>query len=245
MPTLLCRTSSPPQRPVASATIASQSVLRVTSAAKATASPCSARMRPTVSSARSFCASTQSTRAPSRAMRIAAALPLPTPGAARARARHDRDLAGESFAHWGRVLLGPYNALGTARPARLRPRALRLRDHAPGESLARPRLARRHGGWTRLLPRAVAQPGRLAPSLWLARHPRGAGILGALPAPHAAHAAVGGGAARARTRHPAAARQAHRRHAPRVAGLRRRGCLFAGGAQPLGVGARARRPAGA
>src|SRR2546425_6700416 len=37
-------------------------------------------MSPTVSSARSFCASTQSTRAPSRAMRIAAALPLPTPG---------------------------------------------------------------------------------------------------------------------------------------------------------------------
>src|SRR2546425_1604276 len=64
----------------ASATIASQSALWVTSAAKASAWPFSARMSPTVSSARSFCASTQSTRAPSRAMRIAAALPLPTPG---------------------------------------------------------------------------------------------------------------------------------------------------------------------
>src|SRR5947208_14984952 len=80
MPTLLCSTSSPPQRPTASATIASQSALWVTSAAKASAWPFSARMSPTVSSARSFCASTQSTRAPSRAMRIAAALPLPTPG---------------------------------------------------------------------------------------------------------------------------------------------------------------------
>src|SRR6059036_3161637 len=80
MPTLLCSTSSPPQRPTASATIASQSALWVTSAAKASAWPLSARMSPTVSSARSFCASTQSTRAPSRAMRIAVALPLPTPG---------------------------------------------------------------------------------------------------------------------------------------------------------------------
>src|SRR5438093_583209 len=80
MPTLLCSTSSPPQRPTASATIASQSALWVTSAAKASAWPFSARMSPTVSSARSFCTSTQSTRAPSRAMRIAVALPLPTPG---------------------------------------------------------------------------------------------------------------------------------------------------------------------
>src|SRR5881396_1724600 len=80
MPTLLCSTSSPPQRPTASATIASQSALWVTSAAKASAWPFSARMSPTVSSARSFCASTQSTRAPSRAMRMAVALPLPTPG---------------------------------------------------------------------------------------------------------------------------------------------------------------------
>src|SRR5207237_5641560 len=57
-PTLLCRMSSAPHR----------------------ASPFSARIEATVSSALDFCASTQSTRAPSRAMRIAAALPLPTPG---------------------------------------------------------------------------------------------------------------------------------------------------------------------
>src|SRR5438445_517246 len=42
--------------------------------------PFSAWIEATVSSALDFCASTQSTRAPSRAMRIAAALPLPTPG---------------------------------------------------------------------------------------------------------------------------------------------------------------------
>src|SRR3989441_1016028 len=84
---------------------------------------------------------------------------------ARARARHDRDLAGESFAHWGRVLLGPYNALGTPRPARLRSRALRVRDHASGEPRARSRLARGDGGRTRIFPRGLAQPARLAAAL--------------------------------------------------------------------------------
>src|SRR5207247_9619386 len=105
---------------------------------------------------------------------------------------------------WGRVLLGPYNALGTPRPALVRSRPLRLRDHAPGEPLARPRLARRDGGRTRLLPRAVAQPRRLAPAVRVARHARGARLLGALPAPHAAHAVVGGRAAGAGPRHPVA-----------------------------------------
>src|SRR3989454_2727671 len=161
MPTLLCSTSSPPQRPTASATIASQSALWVTSAAKASAWPFSARMSPTVSSARSFCASTQSTRAPSRAMRI-----------------------------------------------------------------------------------AVAHPCRLAPAVRAARPPRGARLLGALPAPPAAHAVVGGRAAGAGPRHPAAARHPHRRHADRVASLRRRGRVLARGAVAVGAGARPRQPAG-
>src|SRR5438876_4451157 len=80
MPTLLWRMSSPPQRSLASATIPSQSAARVTSAAKAVASPPSSRMIPTVSSARSLSWSTHRTRAPSRAKRMAAALPLPRPG---------------------------------------------------------------------------------------------------------------------------------------------------------------------
>src|SRR5206468_1763301 len=80
MPTLLWRMSSPPQRSLASATIPSQSAARVTSAAKAVASPPSLRMIPTVSSARSLSWSTHRTRAPSRAKRMAAALPLPRPG---------------------------------------------------------------------------------------------------------------------------------------------------------------------
>src|SRR5881409_2475670 len=80
MPTLLWRMSSPPQRWLASATIPSQSAARVTSAAKAVASPPSPRMIPTVSSARSLNWSTHRTRAPSRAKRMAAALPLPRPG---------------------------------------------------------------------------------------------------------------------------------------------------------------------
>ncbi len=60
--------------------MARQSGLRVTSAAKAEARPPSPLMIPAVSSARSTWASTQRTDAPSRAKRMAAALPLPRPG---------------------------------------------------------------------------------------------------------------------------------------------------------------------
>src|ERR671914_662813 len=79
-PTLLCRMSSPPQRDSACSTIARHSAARVTSATKACAIPPSPSIAFTVSSARSSCASTQSTLAPSRAKRIEAALPLPMPG---------------------------------------------------------------------------------------------------------------------------------------------------------------------
>ncbi len=60
--------------------MARQSAARVTSAAKAEASPPSVAISFTVSSARSTVESTQSTRAPSRAKRIDVALPLPRPG---------------------------------------------------------------------------------------------------------------------------------------------------------------------
>src|SRR6185369_7072752 len=79
MPTLLCRMSTPPQRSTAALTMAAHSPARVTSAAWATASPLSARIAATVSSARSFIWSTQNTFAPSRAKRMAVALPLPRP----------------------------------------------------------------------------------------------------------------------------------------------------------------------
>ncbi len=69
-----------PQRSVAAFTIAWQSALRVTSAAKTPASPPSVAICFAVSSAFSALRSTQSTRAPSRAKSSAAALPLPTPG---------------------------------------------------------------------------------------------------------------------------------------------------------------------
>src|SRR5262245_28604131 len=72
--------SRPPHRSTAVLTMARHSPARVTSAAGATASPPSARMSPAVCSARSFTWSTQRTRAPSRAKRIAAALPFPRPG---------------------------------------------------------------------------------------------------------------------------------------------------------------------
>src|SRR5262245_45188762 len=80
IPTLLCRMSTPPQRSAAALTIAAHSAARVTSAAWARASPPSPRSAATVSSARSFIWSTQSTFAPSRAKRMAVALPLPSPG---------------------------------------------------------------------------------------------------------------------------------------------------------------------
>src|SRR5438309_1318434 len=80
MPTLLCRMSTPPQRSTAALTTAAHSAGRVTSAAWATASLPSARIAATVSSARSFTWSTQKTFAPSRAKRMAVALPLPRPG---------------------------------------------------------------------------------------------------------------------------------------------------------------------
>src|SRR6266404_2175851 len=152
---------------------------------------------------------------------------------------------GRVASNWGRVLLGPYNALGTARPALVRPRIVRVCGDAPGESFAGPRLPRRDGGRPRLLPRAVAQSARLAAALRLARHARGARLLGALPAAHAAHAALGGRAAGARAGDPAAARHPHRRHADRLAGLRRRGRLFPRGAVAVGARAGPRQPAGA
>src|SRR5262245_50859623 len=80
IPTLLWRMSRPPHRSTAALTMATHSPARVTSAAWASASPPSARMSPAVSSARSFTWSTQRTRAPSRAKRIAVALPFPRPG---------------------------------------------------------------------------------------------------------------------------------------------------------------------
>src|ERR1700730_2599006 len=80
MPTLLWRMSTAPHRSIAALTIASQSALRVTLAAKTAASPPSCAISLAVSSAFSSLASTQRTRAPSRAKRMAAALPLPSPG---------------------------------------------------------------------------------------------------------------------------------------------------------------------
>src|SRR5437879_13888781 len=87
---------------------------------------------------------------------------------------------GRVASHWGRVLLGPYHALGTARPALVRPRTVRVCDDAPGESFAGPRLPRRDGGRPRLLPRAVAQSAHLAAALRLVDHARGARVLGGL-----------------------------------------------------------------
>src|SRR6266851_1651967 len=78
-PTLLCRMSMRPQRACASATMASMSASRVTSASKATAVPPLAPIMSTVSWADVRLWSTHSTLAPSRAKVSAVARPLPTP----------------------------------------------------------------------------------------------------------------------------------------------------------------------
>src|SRR5229473_4073514 len=78
-PTLLCRMSMRPQRTCASATIASMSASRVTSASKATAVPPLAPIMSTVSWADVRLWSTHSTLAPSRAKVSAVARPLPMP----------------------------------------------------------------------------------------------------------------------------------------------------------------------
>src|SRR5262249_44098675 len=78
-PTLLCRMSMRPQRPIASATIFLMSASLVTSALKAAAVPWFLAIMSTVSRADSSRWSTHSTLAPSRAKVSAVARPLPTP----------------------------------------------------------------------------------------------------------------------------------------------------------------------
>src|SRR5216684_2181041 len=78
-PTLLCRMSMRPQRACASATMASMSASRVTSASKATAVPPLAPIMSTVSWGDVRLWSTHSTLAPSRAKVSAVARPLPMP----------------------------------------------------------------------------------------------------------------------------------------------------------------------
>src|SRR5258707_8589455 len=81
-PTLLCRMSMRPQRPIASATIFWMSASLVTSAWKATAVPCFLAIMSAVSSADSSRLSTHSTLAPSRpkVSAVARPLPMPSPG---------------------------------------------------------------------------------------------------------------------------------------------------------------------
>src|SRR5258708_6587290 len=81
-PTLWCRMSMRPQRPIASATIFLMSASLVTSAWKATAVPCFLAIISTVSCADSRRLSTHSTLAPSRPKvnAVARPLPMPSPG---------------------------------------------------------------------------------------------------------------------------------------------------------------------
>src|SRR6185312_1278977 len=81
-PTLLCRMSIRPQRPIASATIAFSSAVLVTSVLNAAAVPSLAAIRSTVSWAEARLWSTHNTLAPSRAKvrAVARPLPMPSPG---------------------------------------------------------------------------------------------------------------------------------------------------------------------
>src|SRR5262249_5114574 len=81
-PTLLCRTSMRPHRPIASATIFLMSASLVTSALKAAAVPWLLAIRSAVSCADSSRLSTHSTLAPSRPTvgAVARPFPMPSPG---------------------------------------------------------------------------------------------------------------------------------------------------------------------
>src|SRR3954454_3865681 len=80
MPTLLSRRSMRPKSAMHAFTIASTSLLFVTSARNGSASPPSPEMMFAVSSAAERFMSTQKTLAPSRAQATALAFPLPQPG---------------------------------------------------------------------------------------------------------------------------------------------------------------------
>src|SRR6476646_9538318 len=80
MPTLLSSKSMRPKSAMHAFTIASTSLLFVTSARNGSASPPSREMMFAVSSAAARFMSTQNTLAPSRAQATAVALPLPQPG---------------------------------------------------------------------------------------------------------------------------------------------------------------------
>src|SRR6478672_12522180 len=80
MPTLLSRRSMRPKSAMHAFTIASTSLLFVTSARNGSARPPSPEMMFAVSSAAERLTSTQNTFAPSRAQATAVALPLPQPG---------------------------------------------------------------------------------------------------------------------------------------------------------------------
>src|SRR5262249_12916666 len=112
---------------------------------------------------------------------------------ARSGAGDDCDLAAESFGHWGRVLLSPYQPFATARSTYLRPRVVHVCDLAPGQPRAGTRVARRHGVRSRVFPGPVAQSARLAPALFGVDGSRDAGILVPVSTVHAAHAVLGSG----------------------------------------------------
>jgi len=136
----------------------------------------------------------------------------------------------------------------TSRPAsRLGPRALFLRRNAPREPRARPRLRRRGGAGPRHCRRGLAQPAGHAAAVWRSGSARHAGVRGALPAPHAAHATGGAPPHPPRARHSDAADRPCDRHARRVELLRRVTRVHARGLGAVefrrrGAPARAARP---
>src|SRR5882762_1490471 len=114
-----------------------------------------------------------------------------------------------------------------ARPDGDRSRAARLPHHTLPESRAGARLARRDGSRPPVVPAPLAERAGHGAPLRLARHPLRARPPLALPAPPPPPGGLGGYPAPARPRDPAAARDAHYRHADRLGDLRRAGYLRA------------------
>src|SRR5580765_1570114 len=131
-------------------------------------------------------------------------------------------------------------AMARPTPALVGQRPVRLRHDPPAEPRARPRVARRDGSRTALVPGALAKPALRRRALRRPCRPHRHGALVNLPAAHLADALLGSRPALARADHSPAPRRPRRGHAHGQSAVWPGRSLLARGAQPLAAPARAR-----
>ena len=124
-------------------------------------------------------------------------------------------------------------AMARPTPALVRVCPVHLCHDPSGEPLARPRVARRHGSRTALVPRALAQPARRRRALQRLPRSHRDGALVDLRAAHLADARMGGRPALPRAHDPRAARPPRRGHTHGQSAVWPGRSLRSRGAQPL------------